>query len=105
MTSKTEGKMPGRLVITAHNCRGCRSCQLACSFEKTGAFNPGRSMILIERNLSDGLVAPMIKPIGCDLCGGDPACAKACKYGAITYEEGPSDEKIVVRPGIKGGES
>jgi ferredoxin len=39
----------------------------------------------------------MIKPIGCDLCGGEPACAKACKYGAITYEAEASEERIVVR--------
>jgi anaerobic carbon-monoxide dehydrogenase iron sulfur subunit len=25
------------------------------------------------------------KVIKCDLCGGDPACAKACPTGAITY--------------------
>ena len=92
---------PGVLVIRPENCRGCRSCQLACSFEKTGSFNPGRSMIAMERDLKDGRVAPMIKPIGCDLCGGDPACARACKYAAITYEKGPCEDKIVVRPWSK----
>ena len=55
-------------------------------------------MIVMERDLKDGRVAPMIKPIGCDLCGGDPACASACKYGAITYERGTGQDKIVVRP-------
>jgi len=103
MGSSANGAAPGKLVVLAQNCRGCRSCQLACSFEKTGAFNPGRSMIVMERDLSGGRVAPMIKPIGCDLCGGDPACAKACKYGAITYEKGPSEDKIVVRPWTKEG--
>lgn len=87
----------GTLRIQPGNCRGCRSCQLACSFERSGVFNPGRSMIVIERDLIDGRVAPMIKPLGCDLCGGDPACARACKYGAITYEAGATQEKIVVR--------
>lgn len=60
-------------------------------------------MIVMERNLSDARTAPMIKPIGCNLCGGDPACAKACKYAAITYEEGPSQEKVVVRPSGQEG--
>ena len=92
---------PGALVIRPENCRGCRSCQLACSFEKTGSFNPGHSMIVMERDLKHGRTAPMIKPIGCDLCGGDPACARACKYGAITYEKGPSEDKIAVRPSGK----
>jgi len=92
----------GRLIIRPSACRGCRSCQLACSFEKTRRFNPGRSMIVMERNLADGRVAPMIKPIGCDLCGGDPACAKACRYGALTYEAGPNDEKVIVWPPTAG---
>jgi carbon-monoxide dehydrogenase iron sulfur subunit len=103
MRRRAKTTAPGRLVILAENCRGCRSCQLACSFVRTRVFNPGRSMITMERNLADGRVAPMIKPIGCDLCGGDPACANACKYGAITYERGASEEKIVVRLGGKGG--
>jgi len=90
-------ELPGTLFVQAQNCRGCRSCQLACSFAKHGVFNPGKSMIVLERNLADDRTAPMIKPIGCDLCGGDPACAKACKYGAILYEAGPGRQKIVVR--------
>jgi carbon-monoxide dehydrogenase iron sulfur subunit len=98
-----KGEAPGRLVIMARNCRGCRSCQLACSFEKVSVFNPGKAMIVMERNLPDGRVAPMIKPLGCDLCNGDPACAKACKYGAIMYEAKLSDEKIVVRPWSEEG--
>jgi len=101
MEERKEGESPGRLVVLAQNCRGCRSCQLACSFEKHSVFNPGKSMIVMERDLVNGRVAPMIKPIGCDLCGGDPVCASACKYGAITYEAGPAREKIVVRPWSK----
>ena len=93
----------GTLVIRPEHCRGCRSCQLACSFVRHGAFNPGKSMIVMERNLSDGRVAPMIKPIGCDLCSGEPACAQACKYGAITYEKGSREDKIVIRPWSKEG--
>jgi len=103
MATSAGGQSPGKLVVMAQNCRGCRSCQLACSFEKTGTFNPGQSMIVMERNLKDGRVAPMIKPVGCDLCGGDPACARACKYAAITYEKGPSEDKIVIRPWSKEG--
>jgi len=95
--SHEDHTLPGTLVIRAEHCRGCRSCQLACSFAKTGTFNPARSMIVMERHLADGRAAPMIKPIGCDLCGGDPVCANACKYGAITYEAGPSDVKVAIR--------
>jgi Fe-S-cluster-containing dehydrogenase component len=103
MAARVKGKAPGRLVVMAQNCRGCRSCQLACSFEKASVFNPGKAMIVMERNLPDGRAAPMIKPLGCDLCDGDPACARACKYGAIVYEAGLNDEKIVVRPWSEEG--
>lgn len=88
----------GMLVIQAERCRGCRSCQLACSFTKSGVFNPAKAMIVMERDLELDHAAPMIRPIGCDLCGGDPACAKACKYGAIVYERDGTQSKIVVRP-------
>ena len=88
----------GTLVVQAARCRGCRSCQLACSFEKSGVFNPAKAMIIMERNLELGHTAPMIRPIGCDLCGGEPACAKACKYGAITYEHNGKGYKIMVCP-------
>ena len=91
-------EVPGTLVIQADRCRGCRSCQLACSFAKSGVFNPAKAMIVMERDLELDHAAPMIRPIGCDLCGGDPACAKACKYGAIVYERDGTQSKIVVRP-------
>jgi carbon-monoxide dehydrogenase iron sulfur subunit len=97
MRDRTAEDLPGTLYVQAQKCRGCRSCQLACSFAKHRVFNPGKSMIILERNLADDQTAPMIKPIGCDLCGGDPACAKACKYGAILYEAVPGKQKVVVR--------
>ncbi len=86
----------GGLVVEPLNCRGCRSCQLACSFAKYSLFNPAKSMIVMERDVHTGHAAPMICPIGCDLCGGDPACAKACQYGAITYERDTKGFKILV---------
>lgn len=88
----------GGLVVEPLNCRGCRSCQLACSFAKYSLFNPAKSMIVMERDVHTGHAAPMICPIGCDLCGGDPACAKACQYGAITYERDAKGYKILVHP-------
>jgi carbon-monoxide dehydrogenase iron sulfur subunit len=86
-----------RLVVNVRNCRGCRSCQLACSFSKAGVFNPAKSMIRLERNVTTGHTAPMICPIGCDLCYGDPACIRACRYGGITSGLEPVDYKVLVR--------
>ena len=55
-------------------------------------------MIIMERDVQTGHTAPMIHPIGCDLCDGDPACAKACHYGAIRYERDGKEYKIRVCP-------
>jgi Fe-S-cluster-containing hydrogenase component 2 len=48
-------------------CVGCKVCTIACPF---GTVN---------YNTDSG------KVIKCDLCGGDPECAKACPTEAITY--------------------
>jgi carbon-monoxide dehydrogenase iron sulfur subunit len=87
---------PHHLVIKVTKCRGCRSCQLACSFVKAKVFNPAKSMITLERDVETEHTAPMIHPIGCDLCEGDPACVKACRYGAITVESQGEACKILV---------
>ena len=54
-------------------------------------------MIVLERDVETEHTAPMIRPIGCDLCEGDPACVKACKYGALTRESQGEICKIIVR--------
>ena len=51
---------------------GCKVCTIACPF---GTIN---------YNSSTG------KVVKCDLCGGDPYCAKACPTGAITYVDADS---------------
>ncbi len=48
-------------------CVGCKVCTISCPF---GTVN---------YNHDSG------KVIKCDLCGGDPACAKACPTECITY--------------------
>lgn len=85
------------LVVDVTKCRGCRSCQLACSFRKFQVFNPARSVIVLERDVETGHTAPMICPIACDLCQGDPACVRACRYGALTRESKGENCKIIVR--------
>ncbi|MCP3663374.1 MAG: 4Fe-4S dicluster domain-containing protein [Gammaproteobacteria bacterium] len=129
------------LSITPDKCTGCLQCEMACSFEHEGIFNPSKSRIKVflfhdegryvpytctqcadawcknacptgaiqinsstgAKEVSDGAcvgckVCTIACPFGtinynpdsgkvikCDLCGGDPACAKACPTEAITY--------------------
>ena len=68
-----------RLYVDASLCTECRLCQLACSFEKTGAFNPRHGLLRIEVRKS-GLIS---EPIVCVQCE-NPLCVRACVVGAIT---------------------
>jgi Fe-S-cluster-containing hydrogenase component 2 len=63
----TLNKLTGAKEVTEAVCVGCKVCTIACPF---GTVN---------YNADTG------KVIKCDLCGGDPECAKACPTSAITY--------------------
>ncbi len=62
------GETGAKVVIDAA-CVGCAVCTISCPFG-TIFQNPETK-----------------KAFKCDLCGGDPACAKACPTGAIVYSE------------------
>lgn len=63
----TLDKATGAKVVDEATCVGCKVCTIACPF---GTIN---------YNSATG------KVIKCDLCGGDPECAKACPTDAIVY--------------------
>ena len=129
------------LHIEPEKCTGCLQCEMACSYENEGVFNPSKSRIKVFTFHDEGRFAPYTctqcseawclqacpvdaitfnadtgskdiindicvgckvctiacpfgtvnynadsgKVIKCDLCGGDPACAKACPTDAITF--------------------
>ena len=129
------------LKIEPELCTGCLQCELACSYENEGVFNPAKSRIKVFTFHEQGRFAPYTctqcaeawclhacpveaivynpvtgskdvledicvgckvctitcpfgtvnynhdtgKVIKCDLCGGDPECAKACPTQAITW--------------------
>ena len=57
----------GATIIDYDLCIGCRMCTVACPIG--GIFyDPDRG-----------------KAVVCDLCGGDPTCAKVCPTNAISY--------------------
>jgi len=59
----------GGLALDVDACTGCRLCLESCP---RGA---------IKMDAGSGV------PLVCDLCGGDPECAKHCAERALVYEE------------------
>ena len=57
----------GAKVVREETCVGCKVCTIACPF---GTVNYSQKKGVVQK---------------CDLCGGDPECAKACPTQAIVY--------------------
>ena len=137
--------MQRSLHIDPLKCTGCLQCEMACSFEHTGAFNPSKSRIKVFSFEHEGRKVPYTctqcaeawcmaacpvdaitiassteakvviddrctgcklctiacpygtmfldldrhKAFKCNLCNGDPACARACPVDAIEWVEAP----------------
>lgn len=71
-----------RLIITAEKCTGCRHCELVCSFEHEGVFNPELSRIRVIRNDTNGLDYP----ITCRNCSNCPP-TENCPANALNKIE------------------
>jgi Fe-S-cluster-containing dehydrogenase component len=55
------------VVVDAKKCDGCGECVPACPYGMIDQYASG-------------------KAYKCDLCGGDPACANECHYGALVFK-------------------
>jgi len=62
-------------------CSGCKLCELYCSLQHNGAFNPHRSRIKIVEAATGVDI-----PVTCQQCH-DPACQASCRFDAIVYDE------------------
>ena len=104
--------MQKSLLLDADKCTGCWQCELACSYEAVGAFNPSRSRIKIFAFHDEGRFVPYTctqcdeawcmqacpvdaivvnaatgsKDVLANLCVGCKVCTISCPFGTINYE-------------------
>ena len=70
------------LSISPDRCINCRSCELICSFIKTGEFNPKESAVNVLFYEESAISVPVM----CMQCE-DAACMNICPVGAISKNE------------------
>ncbi|HEX9118064.1 MAG TPA: 4Fe-4S dicluster domain-containing protein [Anaerolineae bacterium] len=73
------------LMIHPDKCTGCRNCELACAFAKTGEFRPRASRVHVYSWEREGISVPMM----CQQCD-DAACVSVCPTGAMHRSPGSS---------------
>ncbi len=101
------------LLIDPHKCTSCLQCEMACSFEHGGVFNPARSRIRVFEFGHGARAAPYTctqcaeawcmhacpveaisvntltgaKEVDTQICVGCKVCTIACPYGTVNYDE------------------
>ena len=70
--------MKKKIIIDNFRCTGCGLCELACSFWKTGEFQPSMSRITVDNYARIGISKPNL----CRQCE-FPWCDASCKFEAI----------------------
>ena len=73
--------MQKSLLIDPEKCTGCLQCELACSLDNEGAFNPAKSRIKVFKFHDEGRVVPYT----CTQCA-EAWCLKACPVDAISID-------------------
>lgn len=103
--------MQRSLNIDPGKCTGCRQCEMACSYENEGVFNPSKSRIRVFTFDADARFVPYTctqcaeawcmqacpvdaikvnaltgaKEVHTELCVGCKVCTIACPFGTINY--------------------
>lgn len=65
----SKNEVTGWVNLDRQRCAGCGMCVVSCPFGAVRFNSETR------------------KPAKCDLCGGDPACVKKCKPGALFFSK------------------
>ena len=85
-------EMKGKVVIfDPDRCSGCRICELVCSMEHQGEYNPKKSFIRIMANEETGVYIAILD-VRCDFCN---QCVEACPLDALRIAE--MEEAIIAR--------
>ncbi len=71
------------LHIDPAKCTGCLQCEMACSYEHHGVFNPSKSRIKVFNFEDEGRKVPYT----CTQCA-EAWCMHACPVDAITLDAG-----------------
>ncbi len=84
------------IKINSDNCRGCRRCEVACSWHGPGPLNPRLAGIRIMKLDEGGTDLPVINMECLErFCGKTdpsspnqdaPACVAACLFGALKMD-------------------
>jgi Fe-S-cluster-containing hydrogenase component 2 len=119
--------MQKSLLIDAGKCTGCVQCEIACSYENEGIFNPSKSRIRVFTLHHEGRFVPYsctqcadawcmqacpVDAIVCDaatgakvvreaVCVGCKVCTIACPFGTVNYN---SDSGKVIKCDLCGGD-
>ena len=82
----TRDLITGAVILNEEKCIGCRACLIACAKDRSDVIRMTR----------DGKKALGI----CDLCGGDPACVKACPEQCLSLVPANQDGRnLAAKPG------
>ncbi len=78
------------LTIDAAKCTGCLQCELACSFEHEGVFNPAKSRVKVFVLHDTGRYIPYT----CTQCS-DAWCASVCPVEAIESDRETGVKRVI----------
>jgi len=73
--------MDRSLHINPDKCTGCYQCELACSYDNEGSFNPSKSRIQVFKFEDEGRFVPYT----CTQCD-EAWCMRACPVDAISVD-------------------
>ena len=119
--------MQKSLQIESEKCTGCMQCEMACSYQAEGIFNPSKSRIKIFTFHEEGRFVPYTctqcseawcmhacpveaivlneetgaKEVLADVCVGCKVCTIACPFGTVNYDR---DTHKVLKCDLCGGD-